>query len=131
MQLTQPGTYRTSCRPGMVGEGIRGDFLVTGETVKVDTEGKFKEAADNYKRYVNSQVDALIPAVEEFVAAVKAKDVAKAKELYPSSRIYWERIEPVAESFPNDLDPASTCGRPTWNPDRSGPASTLWRSSCG
>jgi iron uptake system component EfeO len=105
VQLTQPGTYRTSCRPGMVGEGIRGDFVVTGEAVKVDTEGKFKDAADNYKRYVNSQVDALVPAVEEFVAAVKAKDVARAKELYPTSRIYWERIEPVAESFPNDLDP--------------------------
>ncbi|OCB08898.1 peptidase M75 [Mycolicibacterium porcinum] len=105
VQLTQPGTYQTSCRPGMVGEGIRGNFEVTGEAVKIDTEGKFKEAADSYKRYVNSQVDALVPAVEEFVAAVKAKDVAKAKSLYPTSRVYWERIEPVAEAFPNDLDP--------------------------
>ncbi|CRZ18451.1 iron uptake system protein EfeO [Mycolicibacterium neworleansense] len=105
VQLTQPGTYQTSCRPGMVGEGIRGNFEVTGEAVKIDTEGKFKEAADSYKRYVNSQVDALVPAVEELVAAVKAKDVAKAKALYPTSRVYWERIEPVAESFPNDLDP--------------------------
>lgn len=105
VQLTQPGTYQTSCRPGMVGEGIRGDFVVTGEAVQIDTEGKFKDAADSYKRYVNSQVDALVPAVEEFVAAVKAKDVAKAKSLYPTSRVYWERIEPVAESFPNDLDP--------------------------
>lgn len=105
VQLTQPGTYQTSCRPGMVGEGIRGDFVVTGQAVQIDTEGKFKDAADSYKRYVNSQVDALVPAVEEFVAAVKAKDVAKAKSLYPTSRVYWERIEPVAESFPNDLDP--------------------------
>ncbi|OBG50763.1 peptidase M75 [Mycolicibacterium fortuitum] len=105
VQLTQPGTYQTSCRPGMVGEGIRGDFVVTGQAVQIDTEGKFKDAADSYKRYVNSQVDALVPAVEEFVAAVKAKDVAKAKSHYPTSRVYWERIEPVAESFPNDLDP--------------------------
>ncbi|BBX31436.1 hypothetical protein MMAG44476_26219 [Mycolicibacterium mageritense DSM 44476 = CIP 104973] len=105
VQLTQPGTYQTSCRPGMVGEGIRGDFEVTGEAVQVDTEGKFKEAADNYKRYVNSQTDALIPATEAFVAAVKAKDIAKAKQLFPTTRTYYERIEPVAESFPNDLDP--------------------------
>ncbi|ULN46510.1 EfeM/EfeO family lipoprotein [Mycolicibacterium goodii] len=105
VQLTQPGTYQTSCRPGMVGDGIRGDFVVTGEAVQIDTEGKFKEAADSYKRYVNSQTDALVPAVEEFVAAIKAKDVEKAKSLYPTSRIYYERIEPVAESFPNDLDP--------------------------
>lgn len=105
VQLTQPGTYQTSCRPGMVGEGIRGDFVVSGEAVQVDTEGKFKEAADSYKRYVNSQTDALVPAVEEFVTAVKAKDIAKAKSLFPTSRTYYERIEPVAESFPNDLDP--------------------------
>jgi iron uptake system component EfeO len=25
--------------------------------------------------------------------------------MYPTTRTYWERIEPVAESFPNDLDP--------------------------
>ncbi|NKZ15441.1 iron uptake system protein EfeO [Mycolicibacterium septicum DSM 44393] len=105
VQLTQPGTYQTSCRPGMVGEGIRGNFEVTGEAVQIDTEGKFKEAADSYKRYVLSQTDALIPATEAFVAAVKAKDVAKAKDLYPTTRTYYERIEPVAESFPNDLDP--------------------------
>lgn len=105
VQLTQPGTYQTSCRPGMVGEGIRGDFMVTGEAVQVDTEGEFKEAADSYKRYVNSQVDALVPAVEAFVAAIKAGDIESAKAQYPTSRVYWERIEPVAESFPNDLDP--------------------------
>ncbi|MFN6543429.1 iron uptake system protein EfeO [Mycolicibacterium nivoides] len=105
VQLTQPGTYQTSCRPGMVGEGIRGNFEVTGDAVKIDTEGKFKEAADSYKRYVLSQTDALIPSTEAFVAAVKAKDVAKAKDLYPTTRTYYERIEPVAESFPNDLDP--------------------------
>lgn len=105
VQLTEPGTYQTSCRPGMVGEGIRGNFEVTGEAVQIDTDGKFKEAADSYKRYVNSQVDALVPATEEFVAAIKAKDVAKAKQLYPVTRTYYERIEPVAESFPDDLDP--------------------------
>ncbi|MGV0811961.1 iron uptake system protein EfeO [Mycolicibacterium boenickei] len=105
VQLTQPGTYQTSCRPGMVGEGIRGDFVVSGEAVQVDTEGKFKEAADSYKRYVISQADALVPATEAFVAAVKAKDIESAKAQFPTSRVYWERIEPVAESFPNDLDP--------------------------
>lgn len=105
VQLTEPGTYQTSCRPGMVGDGIRSDFTVTGDAVQIDTEGKFKEAADSYKRYVNSQTEALVPAVEAFVAAVKARDVASAKAQFPTSRVYFERIEPVAESFPNDLDP--------------------------
>ncbi|KWX65577.1 iron uptake system protein EfeO [Mycobacterium sp. NAZ190054] len=105
VQLSQPGTYQTACKPGMIGDGIRSDFTVTGDEVQIDTEGKFKEAADNYKRYVNSQVEALVPAVEAFVAAVKSGDIEAAKAQYPTSRVYYERIEPVAESFPNDLDP--------------------------
>ncbi|TGD87302.1 iron uptake system protein EfeO [Mycolicibacterium sp. CH28] len=105
VQLAEPGTYQTACKPGMIGDGIRGNFVVTGNAVSVDTEGKFKDAADSYKRYVTSQTDALVPATEAFVAAVKSGDVAKAKSLYPTTRTYYERIEPVAESFPNDLDP--------------------------
>lgn len=105
VQLTQPGTYQTACKPGMIGDGIRGEYTVTGEEVQVDTEGKFKEAADSYKRYVNSQAEALVPAVEAFSAAVKSGDVEAAKAQFPTSRVYFERIEPVAESFPDDLDP--------------------------
>ncbi|CAN3130508.1 iron uptake system protein EfeO [Mycobacterium sp. smrl_JER01] len=105
VQLSQPGTYQTACKPGMIGDGIRGEYTVTGEEVQIDTEGKFKEAADNYKRYVNSQVEALVPAVEAFAAAIKSGDVEAAKAQYPTSRVYYERIEPVAESFPDDLDP--------------------------
>lgn len=105
VQLAEPGTYQTACKPGMVGDGIRGDFNVTGETVQIDTEGKFKEAADNYKRYVNSQTEALIAATQIFVDAVKRGDVEAAKAQFPIARTYYERIEPVAESFPNDLDP--------------------------
>ena len=105
VQLAEPGTYQTACKPGMIGDGLRGDFKVTGDAVQIDTEGKFKEAADNYKRYVNSQTDALVPAVDAFVAAVKAKDVNAAKAQFPVARTYYERIEPVAESFPDDLDP--------------------------
>jgi iron uptake system component EfeO len=106
VQLAEPGTYQTACKPGMVGDGIRSDFKVTGEAaVQVDTEGKFKEASDNYKRYVNSQTDALIAATQIFVDAVKKGDVNAAKAQFPIARTYYERIEPVAESFPNDLDP--------------------------
>ncbi len=105
VQLAEPGTYQTACKPGMVGDGIRGDFKVTGDAVTVDTEGKFKEASDSYKRYVNSQTDALIAATAVFVDAVKKGDVNAAKAQYPIARTYYERIEPVAESFPNDLDP--------------------------
>ena len=105
VQLGEPGTYQTACKPGMVGDGIRGDFKVTGDAVKIDEAGKFKEAADSYKRYVNSQTDALIAATQVFVDAVKKGDIDAAKAQFPIARTYYERIEPVAESFPNDLDP--------------------------
>jgi iron uptake system component EfeO len=105
VQLTEPGTYQTACKPGMLGDGIRGEYKVTGDTVTIDTEGKFKEAADSYKRYVSSQTDALVTATEAFAAAVKSGDIASAKAQFPIARTYYERIEPVAESFPNDLDP--------------------------
>jgi iron uptake system component EfeO len=105
VQLGEPGTYQTACKPGMVGDGIRSDFKVSGESVKIDDEGKFKEASDSYKRYVSSQTDALIAATQVFVDAVKKGDVNAAKAQFPIARTYYERIEPVAESFPNDLDP--------------------------
>ncbi|WP_078279103.1 iron uptake system protein EfeO [Mycobacteroides franklinii] len=105
VQFTEPGTYQTACKPGMIGDGIRGDFTITGAAVKLDAEGKFKDATDRYRGYVISQVDALTESTAKFVDAVKAKDIASAKAQYPTSRVYYERIEPVAEAFPNDLDP--------------------------
>lgn len=105
VQFTEPGTYQTACKPGMIGDGIRGDFTITGAAVKLDAEGKFKDATDRYRGYVISQVDALSESTAKFVDAVKAKDIASAKAQYPTSRVYYERIEPVAEAFPNDLDP--------------------------
>jgi iron uptake system component EfeO len=54
---------------------------------------------------VNSQLEALVAATQLFVDAVKKGDVNAAKAQFPIARTYYERIEPVAESFPNDLDP--------------------------
>jgi iron uptake system component EfeO len=99
------GTYETACKPGMVGNGIRGGFKATGETKPLTDNAKLAQAAVDYQRYVQSQTGALIDKTTEFVTAVKAGDAEKAKALFPVARTYWERIEPVAESF-GDLDPA-------------------------
>ncbi|MEU8188783.1 iron uptake system protein EfeO [Micromonospora carbonacea] len=98
------GTYETACKPGMSGKGIRGALKVSGTAATVAPDAALAEATASYQRYVTSQTAALLTKTEEFVAAVKAGDVAKAKALYPVARTYWERIEPVAESF-GDLDP--------------------------
>jgi iron uptake system component EfeO len=71
-----------------------------------DIEGspELDKAAREYQDYVNGQSEQLVDRTEEFVAAVKAGNVEKAKKHYAHSRVPWERIEPVAEKF-GTLDP--------------------------
>ncbi|QRY41785.1 peptidase M75 family protein [Microbacterium hominis] len=105
--VAQPGDYFTLCKPGMVGEGVgRAGFSVTGDAVTAagdDAEQKQK-AVGLYAAFVKDQVEQLVPAVDAFVAAYVAGDDEKARSLFASTRAFYERIEPVAESL-GDLDP--------------------------
>nr|BAE87076.1 alginate-binding protein [Sphingomonas sp. A1] len=57
----------------------------------------------DYKIYVSENLQTLVRDTREFTNAVKAGDVAKAKKLFASTRMSYERIEPIAELF-SDLD---------------------------
>lgn len=57
-----------------------------------------------YKQFVVEQIDQLVTDTEKFVGYLEAGDVQKAKQIYPLARMYFERSEPIAESF-GDLDP--------------------------
>ncbi len=99
------GKYEGACKPGMVGNGIRQTISVSGTAAKeLSDSAELKAASASYQKFVQSQTGALIQKTTEFVNAVKAGKVDEAKALFPVARIYWERIEPVAESF-GDLDP--------------------------
>ena len=98
------GTYQTACKPGQVGKGIRGPLTVSGSAPTPADDAALIQAVSQYRSYVEGQTAALVERTGEFVAAVKAKDAAKARELFPRVRVYYERIEPVAEKF-GDLDP--------------------------
>src|SRR3954451_1283224 len=98
------GDYETACKPGMVGDGIRTALTVSGEAATLSEDETLAQAGTDYQRYVQSQTGALLEQTTAFVGAVKAGDIQGAKALYPVARTYWERIEPVAESF-GDLDP--------------------------
>jgi iron uptake system component EfeO len=98
------GAYEVACKPGMTGKGIRAAFTVSGSAAPLTQDAALRSATDSYSRYVKSQTAALLEKTQDFVGAVKAGDVARAKALYPVARTYWERIEPVAEIF-GDLDP--------------------------
>jgi iron uptake system component EfeO len=98
------GSYETACKPGMIGKGIRAALTVSGSSAPLTDDAALADATASYSRYVKSQTDALLIKTEEFVTAVKAGKVDEAKALFPITRTYWERIEPVAEIF-GDLDP--------------------------
>jgi len=103
-----PGTYITACKPGMVGEGIRADFKVTGAKKDLGVKGvdaaTIKQATDSYAAYVKDQASELIERARQFTEAYVAGNDNEARRLYPLARAPWERIETVAESF-GDLDP--------------------------
>jgi iron uptake system component EfeO len=98
------GDYQAACKPGMVGDGIRHDLKVTGTSAQLSDDEELSAAVDGYATYVQTQISALQEKTQEFVDAIKAGDIPTAQSLYPVARSYYERIEPVAESF-GDLDP--------------------------
>lgn len=100
----RPGTYTAYC-PGATTE--KTPFTVTGATTAATTgvdPAVLKTATDGYAAYVKDQSAQLTRATQAFVAALTAGDLSQAQALYGPARVFYERIEPVAESF-GDLDP--------------------------
>lgn len=102
-QLGAPGTYRTSCKPGMIGGGLRGSFTVTGDDVPMTVDARFKDAAASYQRYLSAQTSALVTATAAFVGAIKKGDVVGAEAVYPIARAYYQRTRPAAAAFNEEL----------------------------
>ncbi len=101
----QPGSYKLSCPNGDTTP--EGTLKVTGDQFAASTGASaalLTKATDGYKSYVNSETAKLQAGTAEFVAALKAGDLQKAKDLFGPVRRHYEAIEPVAESFGN-LDP--------------------------
>ena len=107
----EPGSYYTASKTNMVGALVGATALTvtdSGEAVEVsDDEKELREkAVTNYTAYIKDQAGQLIDATNEFLEVWDEGkgDLEKAKELYPTARMYYERIEPTAESF-GDIDP--------------------------
>ena len=101
-----PGEYEMTC--GLL-TNPRGKLIVTDSGFKNTTDEaaleKLAQPLGDYKKYVQGEAKELVTKTEAFVAAVKAGDIDKAKSLFASTRVHYERIEPIAELF-NELDPA-------------------------
>ena len=105
----RPGDYFTVCKPGMIGAGVgKTAFTVTDSGADFaedeDLAAQIDTANANYKSYVKDQIENLVTGTEAFAEAYKAGDDDTARELYAPTRVFWERVETVAESF-GDLDP--------------------------
>lgn len=106
VEVADAGKYQTACKPGMAGTGIRGEFTVTGGAAKQnDADAQKTQATKSYADYIANNTAALEEETGKFVDLVKAGKVDEAKAAYARTRVYYERIEPVAEKF-GDLDPA-------------------------
>jgi iron uptake system component EfeO len=104
--VNDAGKYQTACKPGMAGDGIRGEFTVNGGAAKpADQNVQLAGASTSYAQYVGTQSAALQEETRKFTEAVKSGNVNDAKAQYATTRVYYERIEPVAEKF-GDLDPS-------------------------
>lgn len=64
----------------------------------------FSKESEEYRAYVLGQIDKLVTSTNDFVKALKSGKTDEAKRLYPLVRMYYERSEPIAESF-GELDP--------------------------
>lgn len=102
-----PGTYYTACKFQLVGAPVGlAEFTVTGEALEAtdDEQALIDEAVTSYVGYIRSQTEELLPVVGEFAAAYRDGDDARARSLFATARVPYERIEPTAEAF-GDLDP--------------------------
>lgn len=103
-----PGQYTLACKPGMVGDGIQQAFAVTDSGADLTPKGEdaeiLAEASAMYSAYVKDQTEQLLADTTEFAALYAVGDDDAARSYYAPTRMHWERIEPVAESF-GDLDP--------------------------
>ncbi|MFW0784554.1 iron uptake system protein EfeO [Gordonia sp. CPCC 206044] len=106
VEVTDPGTYTVACKPGMVGTGIREEISVSGESKeKSQDPADVNNAKEQYVTYVRNQLNTLVAQTQSFVGNIKSGNLDAARAEFGLTRTPYERIEPVAESFP-DLDPA-------------------------
>jgi high-affinity iron transporter len=95
-----PGTFTTYC-PGADNEK---GTLEVGGTAQAAASVADKQAVNRYRDYLVAQTALLVKRTHQFRDAIAAGDIERAKQLYPTTREPYERVEPVAESFGN-LDP--------------------------
>jgi iron uptake system component EfeO len=102
----QPGKYVINC-PGASQQ--HWTLTVTGKstTASWQSNPQLTAAVSGYTSYIDQNTSELVSSTQTFCQAIDAGNKAQAEILYPKARIYYERIEPVAEiwgSLDTDID---------------------------
>lgn len=84
--------------------GSDGNAAVQKDGKSTAPSAEMTAAVANYRKFVVEQCDLLVQATTKFTDAVKTGKLNEAKQLYAPTRMYYERIEPIAEAL-GDLDP--------------------------
>lgn len=99
-----PGRYVLRCKPGKEGAGIVAAVTASGGGATSSVDPRLTAAVAVYRAYVLRAAKDSLAVTTKLATAIERGDVGAAKALYAPSRVGWERLEPVAESF-GDLDP--------------------------
>lgn len=59
---------------------------------------------ETYRTFINEQMEQLLNHTEKLSDYIQKGNVQQARQIYPLARMYFERSEPIAETF-GDLDP--------------------------
>ncbi|MGH8960418.1 MAG: iron uptake system protein EfeO [Jatrophihabitantaceae bacterium] len=92
------GTYTLYC-PGATPEKVTVTVTGTAHTGDASVAALLKTATDGYATYVNTQIGYLVTSVGKLATALHGTDLTAAQKAYAAARPFYEKIEPVAESF--------------------------------
>ena len=102
----QPGSYKINC-PGA--SQPRWTLTVSGKATGATWQSspQLTAAVAGYSSYIDQNVASLVTHSQAFCRAIDDGSMTQAKLAYPKARVYYERIEPVAEiwgSLDTDID---------------------------
>jgi len=92
----RPGAYKVTC-PGAAQPDWT--FKVTGTATGPTWQSnpQLTSAVQGYGTYVKQNTADLVTQTQSFCKAISSGNMNQAKELYTPARMYYEKIEPVAE----------------------------------
>ncbi|WP_342534389.1 iron uptake system protein EfeO [Lysinibacillus sp. FSL K6-0057] len=100
--LVAGGILMAGC--GNTEEVKKEDKPATEQAEQATQEVDLSAELSAYQQFALEQMDQFLLDTEKFVNLFKAGDIEGAKAAYAPARMYFERSEPIAESF-GDLDP--------------------------